>query len=102
MLNVAKLIWWWQLQCKDGWTLDSISKLGWELKIKSIFKDELFEIYVGLLISWCKPFCEVTPSIYLPSLLVISLLYKFLDFELEYLKLIQNCLETMQNHHMCG
>ena len=56
-LNFAKTIWWWQFECKDGWTPDSISKLGWEFK--SIHKEKLFKICTGSLISWCKPFCEV-------------------------------------------
>ena len=59
-LNFAKIIWWWQFGCKDGWTPDSISKLGWVLKIESIHEEELFKICVGSLISWCKPSCEVT------------------------------------------
>ena len=78
-LNFAKTIWWWQSGCKDGWTPDSISKIVWELKIKSLHEEELFKICVGLLISWCKPFCEVTYLIFLPSSLVISLLYQLLD-----------------------
>ena len=85
-LNFAKTIWWWQFECKDGWTPDSISKLGWELKIKSIHEEELFKICVGSLISWCKPFCEVTASIFLPSSLVISLLYQLLDLALKSLR----------------
>ena len=32
-----------------------------------------------MLISWCKPFCEVTCLIFLPSSLVISLFYQLLD-----------------------
>ena len=76
-LNFAKNIWWWQFACKDGWTPDYINKLGWELKIKSIHKVEWFKICVGSLISWCKPFCEDTASIFLPSSPVISLLYQF-------------------------
>ena len=43
---------------------------------------ELFKICVGSLISWCKLFCEVTVSIFLSSLLVISLFYQLLDLAL--------------------
>ena len=52
---------------KDGWTPDSINKLGWELEIKLIHEEELFQVCVGSLISWCKAFCEVTASIFLAS-----------------------------------
>ena len=64
---MAETIWWRQLGCKDGWTPDSISKLGWELEIKLIHEEELFQVCVGSLISWCKAFCEVTASIFLAS-----------------------------------
>ena len=67
-------------------------------------EDKLFEICVGLLISPCESFCEVISSIFLPSLLVWSLLYllKKGSFKVEYLKLTQNCQQTVQNHHMIG
>ena len=82
-LNFAKTIWWWQFGCKDGWTPDSIRKLGWVCKIKSMHEMELCKMRVGSLISWCKSFCEVTASISLPSSLVISLLYQLLDLALK-------------------
>ena len=53
--------------CDDnlGVKLGSISKFHSELNIKSIHEKELFQICVGSLISWCKPFCEVTASFFL-------------------------------------
>ena len=59
---------------------------------------------------------KLLPNLFSPFLLVISSLYKLLDltlkspratnkrgsFEVEYLKLIQNGLETIQNRHMIG
>ena len=35
-LSLAYIIWWWHFLCKDEWTPDSITKLGWETKIKSM------------------------------------------------------------------
>ena len=35
------------------------------------------------IISWCKPFCEFTASIFLPSLLLTYLLYGLLDLALK-------------------
>ena len=78
-LNFAKVIWWWQFGCKDGWTPDSIRTLGWELKIKSIHEEELFKVCVGSLIFWSKRFCEIIASVFLPSSTVISLLYQLLE-----------------------
>ena len=46
-------------------------------------EEELFKICVSSLISWCKPFCEVTTSVLLPSLLVIIWTYQLLDLPLK-------------------
>ena len=92
------------------------SKLGWELKVKSIHWEKLFKIGLGSFISWCKPFCEVTASIFLPSSLVISLLYQLLDLALKspasaikkgffwdrVSKINSKLSRNEKNHHMIG
>ena len=33
------MIWWWQFECKDGWMPDSTTKLGCDIKIRSIHEE---------------------------------------------------------------
>ena len=62
-LNLANTIWWWQFWCKEDWTPDSTTKLGWEAKIKSMQEDLSPVIWVGSWISCSSPNQDVIPSI---------------------------------------
>ena len=73
-------MWWWQFGCKDGWTLESTTKPGCDVKMRLI-QDE--ETCVGSFMIWWKPYCEVENSISAPSVVVLSLIYQFLDFILK-------------------
>ena len=64
------MIWWWQFWCNDGCTPDSITKLGWEVKIRSIQEEDESKMCVGSLMIWLNPNCDVICSILLPSKLV--------------------------------
>ena len=55
-LKLQCMIWWWQLECNDAWTLLLVTKLGWSVKIKSIQEELFLWICVGSLIIWWKPF----------------------------------------------
>ena len=37
-LNFTNVMWWWQLELREKWNPDSITKFGWVEKIKSIHK----------------------------------------------------------------
>ena len=62
---------------------NSISKFGWDVNIRSIHKGEFCNISVGSLIYWCDPSYEVVLSIVLPSKVVLSLFYQFLNLALK-------------------
>ena len=66
-LSLAYIIWWWHFRCKDELTPDSITRLGWETKIKSMQEDDASNMWVGSLISSCMPNCDVMPSVIVPS-----------------------------------
>ena len=53
--NFAYTIWWWQLGCKEAWTLLSMMKLFWLIKVRSMHEDKLGKICVGSQVSWLKP-----------------------------------------------
>ena len=53
------MTWWWQFWCNYRCTTDSIIKLGWEVKIRSIQEDDESKMYVGSLMIWVNPNCEV-------------------------------------------
>ena len=59
------MIWWWDLGYKDGWTNDSVIKFGCEVNIRSIHEDEVSNICVGSLITWCKANCDDFLLLYL-------------------------------------
>ena len=71
--------WWWQFEWSEGWTPDSITRVGWEVNIKSMQEEEFPKMWVGSLINCCRPNCEVTASILEPSYVVLSCLYQFED-----------------------
>ena len=73
------IIWWWQLEWREGWVPLSITKFGWFMKIKSIHDEELESMWVGSYINCSRPWIEVTESICTPSLLDMSYLYQFDD-----------------------
>ena len=82
-LNFAKMILWWELGYKDGWSPDSVIKFGCEMDIRSIHEKEDSNICAGSLITWCKANCEEIFSIVLPSIAVMSFLYQLLYFALK-------------------
>ena len=62
---------------------DSITRLGWEVNIKSIQEEEFPKMWVSSLINCCRPNCEVTASILGPSDVVLLCLYQFEDLLLK-------------------
>ena len=62
-LEFRKDIWWSQFRCRDGWTSEWITKLGWDVKIKSMQEAELLKIHVSSFIFWFKLDWEVAISI---------------------------------------
>ena len=89
-LNFAKIIWWWQFECRDKWTLDSIIKFGCVMKIRLIHVKELFNMCVGSLITWCNPDCHVKFSIASPSELILFWQNQLLDLDLEICREIKS------------
>ena len=51
------MIWWWQFWCNDRCTPDSITKLDWEVKIRSIQEEDESKICTGSLIIWLWKYC---------------------------------------------
>ena len=80
MLDFAKMIWWLELGCKDGWIPDSVIKLCWEVNTRSVHKEEDSNIFAGSLITWCKPNSDQILFIALPSIVIMSFLHQLLDF----------------------
>ena len=81
--NFAKIIWWWQSECRDEWTPDSIIKFGCDVKIRSIHEEEVSDMCVGSLIIRCNPNWCVTFSVASPSKLVLSWQKQLLDLALK-------------------
>ena len=82
-LNFEYTIWWWQFGCKDGWTPESTTKFGYDVKMRSIQDEEFSKTCVGSFMIWWSPNCEVRNSIFAPSQVVLSLIYQLLDFILK-------------------
>ena len=80
---MAFINWWWQFECKDGWTSDSIIKFGCDAKMRSIHEEELCKICVGSFMAWCNPNCDVTFSNVFHWEMVLSLQYQNFDFALK-------------------
>ena len=74
-LNFTK-IWWWQFGCCDGWTPECITKLGWDVKIKTMKEAELLKLCVGSFIIWLKLDWEVVISVLNSSKVVTSFWYQ--------------------------
>ena len=74
--NFAYTIWWWQLGCKEAWTLLPMMKLFWLIKIRWMHEDEFGKIWVVSPISWLKPQDEVIAWTWLPSLAVTSFFHQ--------------------------
>ena len=58
--------WWWRVGCQNEWTPDSVTKLKCDVKIISIYEEELSRIYFGSFIMSCSPSCAVIFSNTLP------------------------------------
>ena len=82
LLNFANTIW-WQFGWREEWAPDSITRFGWEVKIKSIHKEEFPVRWVNSFINWCKPNWDVIASIFKPWLGAVSLLYQLVVFALK-------------------
>ena len=65
------------------WMLESTTKFSCDVKMRSIQDQEISEICIGSSMIWMNPYCEVTNSIYAASVVVLSLIYQFLDFILK-------------------
>ena len=70
--NFEKTNWWWLFGCSEECAAESVTKFGWDVNIRSIQDDEVFDMCVGSLIICCKPNCAVTFSISFPSWLDLS------------------------------
>ena len=68
-----------QFVCSEECTPESVIKLGWDVNIKSIQDDEVFDMCAGFLIICCKPSFAVSFSISFPSWLNLSWQYQFFD-----------------------
>ena len=64
------MIWWRKLVYKYGWTPDSVIKFGCELSIRSMHEEEESNLSVDSSITWCKPNCDETFPILLPSIVI--------------------------------
>ena len=85
-LNFPKIIWWWQFGCEDRLMLDSSTKLGWHVKVRSIHEEKVPDIWVGLLIIWWNPNWKKRVSNIFHSKLFLSKPYQFFDFALKSLR----------------
>ena len=59
-MNLASIIWWWQFECKEEWSLDFIARFDWLVNIESIQQGEFPRMLVGSRIvtdSWKKKKC---------------------------------------------
>ena len=65
----ARMVVWWELGYKDGWTLDSVIKFGCEVNTRSIHEEKYSNICVVSLIT--KPNFDEIFSIALPSIVVM-------------------------------
>ena len=63
--------------------VDFITRLGWEINIKSIKGEEFPKMWVGFSINCCSPNSEVTASILEPSHVVLLCLDQFEDLILK-------------------
>ena len=73
-VRTVRTIWWWQFGCSDRWMPGRITKLGWDVKIRSMQEAELLKICVGSFIIWLS--LEFAISILNPSKAVISFWYQ--------------------------
>ena len=81
--NFAKRIWWWWFGCSDWWTPGYITKLGWDVNVKSMEEAELLKISVVCFIIWLEPNWEVAISMLHPSKVSISFWYQPCIFALK-------------------
>ena len=61
-LYLQKVIWWWQLGCKERWKPLSVTKFVWSVKIRLIQDNEFGRRCVGSDIKWCNPHDIVVAS----------------------------------------
>ena len=71
---LQKTIWWWQFGCSNGWIPECITKLSWDVKIKSM--QELIKLCAGYFIIWLKLNWEVHISILNLLKVIISFWYQ--------------------------
>ena len=92
-------VWLWVVDCKTEfskyyqmiailvkgeWIPEVITKFGWEEMIRSIQDTDFPWMRVGSLITCCSPNWQVTASVLERSKVVVSPVYKLLDFRWSY------------------
>ena len=70
-LSLQYVIWWWELECKDGWSPLPTIRFGWSVNIKSIQEEECGIRWVGCDMSWWNPCTVVRDSSFVPFVSVI-------------------------------
>ena len=102
-LNFAITVWWWQLEWREELTPDSITKFGWDVKIRSIKELEFSSICVVSLINWCNPSCEgyivncVTFESCFVFIIPVCRFIKNWIFVLKFPESFQDCLQRFQS-----
>ena len=89
-LSLQCVIWWWHLVFKVECVPQLPTKLGWQVKIKSIHELELDSLCVGSDISWSKLCNDVSASKCVPSVVVLSSFHQVEDLALTSSKIIVN------------
>ena len=102
-------VWWWVVDCKiefskyyqmmailvkGEWIPEVITKFSWEEMIRSIQDTDFPWMQVGSLITCCSPNWQVTASVLERSKVVVSPVYKLLNFAL---KLSMATIERFRN-----
>ena len=83
--------------CKDADAdiTDSMTKLVFDVIIRSIEEDEQSNICFGSLTIRCKPIWEISVSVFFPSKLISSLKPQFSDFLLKQSNTTKNGLKLV-------
>ena len=71
-MNFAKTIWWLQFECSDGWIPECITKLGGDVKTKSMQEAKLLKICVGSFIIYLRD-CEINLRLFEVCYIVLVL-----------------------------
>ena len=66
-------IWWWHCSWREGWMPDSMNRLGWSVKIRSMQDLDWPIMWVRPEINWFNPRSDVSDSNFFPSSLSLLL-----------------------------